>query len=591
MVSKKFIPYGVSDIEVMNRDNKYYVDKTMYIPLIERTNFVFLIRPRRFGKSLFQSTLESYYDISKGHRFEDFYKGMWIYDNPTPNRAKYMILRFNFSAVSKNKDIVEEDFNNHCNMRIMGFINDYKKYIPKEYISLIKKTKLAHVKLNTLIEGLSKSEVKMYVMIDEYDNFANSLLTEYGPEIYKKLTKEAGFFKQFFTVLKYASTSSGSGLERIYITGVSPVTMDDVTSGFNIGDNISISTEFNGVLGFTERDVVQILDYYLTDNDLKINKTEALEVMKKWYDNYYFSEYATESVFNTDAVWYFIKEVTREKRMPRELVDYNLRTDYRKLKYLLIEDRKLNGNYSKLNEIINNNGIYSEIKTSFPFDMVAEEENFVSLMFYFGLLSFTGDSSSKIPFLKIPNETIKNLVFEYIETALQTAHDFTINIRKFREMLDDMAYNGNFKPLFEYIAKNINDNTSLRDYINAQDNEHTVKMIYLKDLGMLDYYITQSERESNKGYADLWLVPFNTKYKQYTPIPYAYLIEFKYIKRDVAVETVLDKLVAEAKEQLAKYSDDLNSQRIVGLKPHGEITLKKLIIIFHGWELAYCEEA
>jgi hypothetical protein len=157
-------------------------------------------------------------------------------------------------------------------------------------------------------------------------------------------------------------------------------------------------------------------------------------------------------------------------------------------------------------------------------------------------------------------------------------------------MLRDMAYNGNFKPLFEFIAKNINNNTSIRDYINSVDNEQTVKMMYLKDLSMLDLYIVESEREFNKGFADLWLVPFNTKYKNYTPIPYAYLIEFKYIKRDVAVETVLDKMVLEAKEQLAKYSDDDNSKRIAGLKPHGEVTLKKLIIIFHAWELAYCEE-
>jgi hypothetical protein len=255
----------------------------------------------------------------------------------------------------------------------------------------------------------------------------------------------------------------------------------------------------------------------------------------------------------------------------------------------LIQDQKLNGNFTKLNQIIHDNGIASEIKTSFPFDTVAEPENFISLLFYFGLLTFSGNTEEGVSFLKIPNETIKNLVYEYLETALKVAYDFTIDISKFREMLRNMAYNGIFKPLFEFVAKNISDNTSIRDYINSVDNEQTVKMMYLKDLSMLDLYIVESGRDTIYG-VSTWLVPFNTKYKNYTPIPYAYLIEFKYIKRDTAVETVLDKMVADAKEQLAKYSDDVNSKRIAGLKPHGEVTLKKLIIIFHAWELAYCEE-
>jgi hypothetical protein len=326
---------------------------------------------------------------------------------------------------------------------------------------------------------------------------------------------------------------------------------------------------------------------------MKINQTEALTVMKQWYDNYYFSPKATEPVFNTDAVWYFIRQARSYKAVPDLLVDHNLRTDYRKLKYLILQDKKLNGNFNKLNDIINDNGIYSNINASFPFDMVAEEKNFVSLLFYFGLLSFKKDDTSATPFLAIPNETIKKLVYEYIESALTIACNFTINVAQFERLLDDMAFKGNFKPLFEYIANSIKNNTSIRDYINSQDNEHTIKMMYLKDLGMLDIYITESEKEFNKGFADLWLVPFNEKYRNIKLIPFAYLIEFKYIKKAVEgkeLENTIQKMIAEATEQLAQYSDDINAKRIVGLKPHGEVTLKKLIIIFHAWEVVYCEE-
>jgi hypothetical protein len=369
--------------------------------------------------------------------------------------------------------------------------------------------------------------------------------------------------------------------------------MDDVTSGFNIGDNVSLFPNFNGVMGFTETDVIKILDHYFTEEDFKIDKEEALAVMKKWYDNYKFARGVSETVFNTDAVWYFIRRTMAFKNISDDLIDVNLRADYRKLRYLLIQDRQLNGNFNKLTEIINNGGIVSNIKSSFPFDMIAQYDNFISLMLYFGLLTFSGYEVRGMPYLKIPNETIKNLVFSYIESALQIAYDFNMDMSKFRDMLDDMAFNGNFKPLFAYIAKNINDNTGLRDYINAQDNEHTVKIMYLKDLCLYDLFITESEKELNKGFADLWLVPFNEKYRHSAFIPFAYLIEFKYIKRDVAgkeLETTIQKMVTEATEQLAKYSDDENAKRINGLKPHGQVTLKKLIIVFHGWELSYCEE-
>ncbi|HOD53862.1 MAG TPA: AAA family ATPase, partial [Candidatus Cloacimonadota bacterium] len=195
----KRIPYGISDFEAVNSKNEYYVDKTMFIPELEKTRFVFLIRPRRFGKSLFLSTLQSYYDIKKNERFEEFYKDTWILNNPTEDRAKYLVLYFNFSAVLKEKDKVQDDFNRYCNLEIDTFMDKYQEYIPKQIIDTVNCLETAHEKLHLLASKLREQDYKIYLFIDEYDNFTNTLLTDFGEVEYKRITRQAGYFKQFFT--------------------------------------------------------------------------------------------------------------------------------------------------------------------------------------------------------------------------------------------------------------------------------------------------------------------------------------------------------------------------------------------------------
>ncbi len=245
----KRIPYGMSDFEAINSKNEYYVDKTMFIPELEKTKFVFFIRPRRFGKSLLLSTLNSYYDINKGDRFEEFYQNTYILENPTEERATYMIMSFNFSTISKDKKKVQKNFNDYCVKVINKFLDKYKKYIPKRTLKLINKDKTAHEKLQTLCIELEDNPHKIYILIDEYDNFTNTLLAEYGIDEYNKIAKAQGYFKEFFMCLKDMTTGSGAGLARMFITGVSPITMDDVTSGMNIGDPKTTDLLLNELLG------------------------------------------------------------------------------------------------------------------------------------------------------------------------------------------------------------------------------------------------------------------------------------------------------------------------------------------------------
>ncbi|MBP7563268.1 MAG: AAA family ATPase, partial [Candidatus Cloacimonetes bacterium] len=445
----------------------------------------------------------------------------------------------------------------------------------------------AHEKLHVIATELSESDYKIYLLIDEYDNFTNTLLTDFGEGEYKRITRQAGYFKQFFTNLKLLTSGSGSGLARLFITGVSPVTMDDVTSGFNIGDNISTDLAFNDLLGFSENDVSDILDYYISVGELNIDKVEAMSIIKKWYDHYIFSTETTKSVHNSDAILYFVNKAIRSKKIPDNLIDDNLRMDYGKLQYLIIQDKALNGNFKRLTEIINNGGIPSEIKKSFPFDQITQQDNFISLLYFFGLLSFSGTYVEGLPFLHIPNETIKQMVFEYIRRSFENAYGFSVQLYELLLLIRKMAYRGEFKEAFEFIENQIKKQSSLRDFI---DGETFVKAFYLSFLNIYDFYISASEEEMNKGYADLIMKPFYIEYKD---IKFAYLIELKYIKRSVKdkeLEDLLQLKIQEASHQLNQYAEDEYERQMLGLPPYGLVTLKKVIIVFHGWELAYCEE-
>ena len=577
----KRIPYGKGDFEAVNADNRYYVDKTMYIPKLEMTDYVFLIRPRRFGKTLFLSTLQSYYDISKADRFEEFYHDTWILDNPTEERAKYMILYFNFSAVSKNKDQVQQNFNDYCNMQIESFVYRYEKHLPPRFIEILEIKKTAHEKLQLMTAELVNQDTKIYLMIDEYDNFTNTILAEYGQEEYNKVSREEGYFKQFFTTLKGIASGSGSALARMFITGVSPITMDDVTSGFNIGSNITTDETYNEILGFSEMDVSEIIDYYTSAGVFHLDKAECIELMKKWYDNYQFSIRDGNKVFNTDMVLYFMKEAYGKKHLPDDLIDENVRIDYGKLRHLVTANNKLNGNFNELEMLLANGYTTAVLKKSFPSERLIVRDNFISLLFYFGLISIDGTFEGEAKFI-IPNRVIECMLNDFISEGYIDSCKVNIDMLTIARLIGKMAYRGDWESCIKFIGETIKECMTVRDLI---EGEKVVQALLIALFHAGRPFLIDSEREANGGFIDITLAPFLALYPD---MQYAYLIEMKYLK---ATEEWNDKVkettINDATAQLEQYAADTNRRKEWHLSPHGDIKLKKLIIVFKGRELVH----
>jgi len=581
----KGIPYGVTDYEAIRTDNSYYVDKTSYLDKIEKAGkYLFFIRPRRFGKSLFLSVMETYYDILKEDRFDLFYKGTYIHQHPTKEKNKYLVLKFNFSAVDPHHNRLENSFLNQIQTNTRSFLNRYVDYLtPRDREELRKELndiKSASDIMLRVTKLCKDSNQKIYIIIDEYDNFANTILSTSGSQAYKDLTHGEGFFRAFFNFLKEGTTGSGAPISRLFITGVSPVTLDDVTSGFNIGKNISIDADFNEMLGFAKEDVVEMIDYYKQKGIIKYDTEYLLNVMNAWYNNYIFSKKSTTKLFNSDMILYFLDECIRNQDIPDELIDQNVRIDYGKLRHLIIIDkdkgRVTNGNFTRLQQIIEKGEIVSDIVKGFPVEKLIDTKNFLSLLFYLGLLTVKEVKDEEL-ILQIPNETARRLYYNYIKEAYEESETFSMDWYVYGRLMHGLAYKGEWKPLFDYLAKQMKDSMSLRDLITGEKSIQAFLNVYL---GLSQLYIIHPEKELNKGFADIVMEPFTARYKE---MKYAYILELKYLKK--GEKEKLESIIKKAETQLNKYTLD-NKFR----KAFENITLIKLVLVFSGTDLEHIGE-
>jgi len=423
----KELPYGIADYQLIRSENYYYVDKTPYLPTIKKAGrYLFFIRPRRFGKSLLLSMMETYYDVMYKENFEKFFKGTWIYDHPTEDRGAYLILKFNFSLVDPDLHRIETSFLTHVQGVALSFARKYNDLLPANrdyFVRTVEESRSASDILSALIRLCQDSGQKLYVIIDEYDNFANTILSTSGKKAYEQLTHGTGAFRAFFNVLKGGTTDAGAPFSRLFLTGVSPITLDDVTSGYNIGKNVSLEPNFNRMLGFTHDDVNQMLRYYSEKQQVRHSIDQLQETLCQWYDNYLFSEDDDQTLFNADMVLYFLDYYLTRKKFPNDLIDRNVRIDYGKLRHLIIVDRgkarppSINGNFSKLKEIIEKGETFSQLATAFPLEKLVAPDNFKSLLFYFGLLTIKEADRGRLR-LTIPNETAKQLFYKYIEDSV-----------------------------------------------------------------------------------------------------------------------------------------------------------------------------
>ena len=396
---------------------------------------------------------------------------------------------------------MEASFLNNIKTIAFSFFNKYRDLLSspsqEELWEELNSLDSASDILFKLVNRCQMSDQKLYVIIDEYDNFANSILATDGHEDYKSLTHGDGFFRSFFKILKSGTTGSGAPISRLFITGVSPITLDDVTSGFNIGKNISLDMAFNEMLGFRQEDVVEMIDYYREKGKISNETDELLQIMQRWYGNYRFARETSIPLMNSDMVLYFLDEYFRGEKIPEDLIDRNVRIDYSKLRHLIIIDRKgkktSNGNFSRLREIVEKGEIVSKINRGFPLEEMDASENFVSLLFYFGLLTLKGKREG-LSLLTIPNQVVRSLYYDYIVRVSQETGLMDVNIDSIGRLLHQMAYHGEWQAFFDYLAKQLSASTSIRDFFRE---EKVIQGFLLAFLGISDYFIVYSEKELN----------------------------------------------------------------------------------------------
>ncbi len=578
-MATKGIPYGVTDFRLIREGGYYYVDKTRYITLVEdAARFFFLIRPRRFGKSLFINMLTWYYDINRKDRFEELFGDLYIGQHPTEEQGKYLILSFNFSAVNPDPDKLIESFEWHCHLRFMEFAGAYASYFDSGFAEEVKNAPSATAKFSYIISKAKELELPIYLVIDEYDNFSNAILANTGTAHYKSLTHGNGFFRFFFNLIKEGATGDGP-IKRMFITGVSPVTMDDVTSGFNIGANMSTNPLFNNIIGFSEAELRKMLTYYKEAGDILDGVEDLILIMKPWYDNYCFSSKSlNEPMYNSDMVLYFLNYYLSLKEPPVNMIDNNIRTDYNKLRHLIRLDKTFGLNASIIQDIIANGSIVAEIKTAFPAEDLAKPDNFKSLLYYYGLLSISGVKRGDTV-LSIPNLTVREQLYGYLIEAYREAKLFELDLSNLNNLVKDMAYDGVWEPAFRYFASELERQSAIREFI---EGEAHIKGFLLAYLGLTRAFIIYPEHESNKGYADFYMMPDLIHQPE---IAYSYIVEVKYANRD-ASSAEIEVLKSEATKQLHRYADDPKVQQT-----KGHTLLRLITLVFRGWTLEVCELA
>ncbi|WP_194257004.1 ATP-binding protein [Segatella copri] len=582
----KQVPYGVADFATVIEQNLYYVDKTMFIPELEKQpRNLFFIRPRRFGKSIFLSMLYSYYDCTQSHKFQSLFGNLWIGQHPTPLQGKYQVLFLDFSQITGNIDKLETKFNSYLSINLDAFVRQYSEYYQAEMEEILAQEDFEE-KMELIFKAAKAHQYHLYLIIDEYDNFTNVILNERGENVYHAITHADGFYRDVFKKFK-------GNFERIFMMGVSPVTLDDVTSGFNIGWNISIKPEFDEMLGFSTTDVVEMFTYYKEHGSIPADSDidAIVNDMKPWYDNYCFAKQALKKktrMFNCDMVLYYLRNYMDAGCPPEEMIDPNTRTDYGKMKKLLQFDKLDGERKGIIRKIAEEEQIVTQLYESFSAYQIPKAEIFPSLLFYYGMLTIKGTRGFKL-ILGIPNNNVRKQYYGYLEEEYQAKA--YVDVNQLTDYYYDMAYDGKWEEGLRFMADAYAKVSSVRDGIEAERNLQGFFMAYLN---LNDYYITAPELELNHGYCDFFLLPDLTHYAS----QHSYILELKVLsKKDFSaiVEgeftedgksmTKAEKQWREAVEQIHRYAE---APRVEALRQGTKLHL--IIMQFEGWELKRMEE-
>jgi hypothetical protein len=553
------LPYGNSDFYDIRTGNFFYVDKTSYIEKLEQLNakYLFFIRPRRFGKSLFLSMLEHYYDRNKKDDFKRLFGDLYIGKHATERRNQYFILYLDFSGLNTSGRVkLERTFLEAFKNATIDFLDRYTLHF--ENVTILKNRVEQYEDLRSiwdvLFAAVKKTGTKIYLIIDEYDDFVNDIIAKDDGFFYKEIIHASGFVRSFYKAVKIGTKSV---IDRIFITGVSPIMLDDLTSGFNIAENMTMNPICGEMLGFTEGEVREIVDQFESNMDPE----ELMNELRSNYNGYLFHEEGQLKVYNPDMILYFFNQWSMFGHFPKQLVDDNVKIDYDRLGSLISNEQ----NRTQLEEIILNERVTTQIVSRFSFERMYDEEYFVSLLFYMGLLTIQGPKEGLVE-LGIPNYVIKTVFWSYFGRILQekTGMEYRI-VEKLSFSVREMAYRGKIQPFVDFIGELLSalSRKDLREF-----DEKYIKVVILSYLNLTNIYQFISEREMGKGYTDILL-----KKGIGTPqVRYEWLLELKYLKQEDRKQ--LGSVRKKASEQVQRY---MKSREMVG-RPN----LKAVALTFVG---------
>ena len=531
----KRLPYGISDYERLKENDYYYVDKTMYIEKLENLAepYIIFLRPRKFGKTLFTSMLENYYDFKKIDKFQELFGETYIGKEPTKLKNTYHILKFNFSGTdTTDEESTIKGFKSEVASSIKLFID---KYGLDFYINMEDE---AENILDNLFKAfyIQRNEEKIYVIIDEYDHFANELLG-FNTSQFKSLVSKNGKVRKWYEILKKGTESV---VDRIFITGVAPITLDSLTSGFNISSDKTQDERFNEMMGFTEKELKELMKEQNVNEE---QQEETIPIMRENYDGYKFSLHGKEKIYNSNMCLYFLNNYIGLGRMPEQLIDMNIASDYTKLGKMLDlcqgEERE-----KIIEKTVSGEGIVSEIRQKFNPAMEFTDIDLISMLFYLGYLTITGEEFGKLE-LKIPNKVMREIYSEYFMEILKQKTELEVTQSDYTEMAKEIAIEGKIDKIMEKVQEYLT-NLSNRDY--QKFDEKYVKLIFFCIAMNLKIFRLKSEMEIQRKYPDILLMPkdSNRGYK-------GVMIEFKYLKK--GEEGRLKEKQEEAKKQIEEYRE------------------------------------
>jgi hypothetical protein len=581
------IPYGVSNFGELRTNGYFYVDKTPFLPELENLGprYLLFLRPRRIGKSLFVSLLEHYYDLGRAGQFDALFSGLWIHRNPTPERSRYLVLSLDFSKVETDGgiDVLRRTFFAAVRFAVVNLVRSFRDRIPAlaELDDELAQYQDPGVLLDALMEAVRRAGHQLYVLIDEYDHFANRLLTEGERDLYSSIVERTGFVRTFYATLK-AGTTSGA-VSRMFITGVTPLMLDDMTSGFNIATHISDIHRFNTLAGFTHEDVARALDELLAAHPQLAtlpaigDRGRLLTVLEQYYDGYRFSPDSPARVFNSDMVLYFLHELGARGRYPTDMLDHNVRTNYRHLQRIgTLTGAGRGERRTLLESILSQGGIQSSLVRQFGVASLSSQASFLSLLYYFGMLTLAQQppdiSIGAVGYrLEIPNRVIRELQWEHLALLLKSEGHLTIDSHDIEAALQSMAFQGDIEPFLTLFHERVIKAMGLKDL--RRFDEKSLKLMLLAFISLSRLFHPLSEREFAQGYCDLFLgvSPLHPAAK------FAWLLELKYLPASAKAAHIEDAF-AQAAEQVARYAQD---ERLVPLLTQGQ-ALKAGVLVFVG---------